>query len=63
MASLLKKLEVGKFEVKSPKEYTPEELLEFYFRLRVTVENGKSSWSTEAFCNDLQDEILNKLKE
>lgn len=62
MDKLLKELKVGKFSVKSPKEYTPEELLEYYYLLRISLKGEKSNWSTEAFCNDLQNEILERLR-
>ena len=63
MSKIYKELKVGEFSVKSPKEYTPEELLEFYFLLRLSLNGDKCGWSTEAFCNDLQNEILKRLKE
>lgn len=57
--------EVQDWSLKAFKEYTDEELLEYWYKLRLTCKSGelgKSPDSTELYVVSLQQEILERMK-
>lgn len=54
--------EVKKWESKSMSEYTNEELLEYWYRLRFSLIGKSETTMTHHVAQDLQDEIVRRME-